>query len=336
MDTTALSRRGFLYSAAILGATGTLLSPNTHAKSTPADGHARAAERLTWRPPDTTGYTPIEITGSSGNVILDPNTDYVVTKLQRSGFFQIFGGRNIVIIGGEVSDGGFNIRQSTWGEMTPGRVVHIEGVLFSGTGVLADGIGGHAPEAIIQIQNCRIEGRKGYKQGVHADILQFWGGVKELRVDGLTGFSNYQGMFTKVETRFTDEPIGIYRLRRVDLHESGRPYEGGLPILLWFGSSDGFTPRRFEIERGSVWMNADTDHHPFRHTLYPKPAPERIYTDGIGTYAIWPDLTPTGMSEVLVQDGHGGYGRVYSGGGRWGQYVPSGVAGTDYTSPGYL
>ena len=327
----AMNRRNFLRRVAVAG--GALgISGSSGLIGSVAEA---APEPLKWAPPNTSGYTPIEIT-SSENLSLDPDTDYVVTKLQTTGGFQIFGGRNIVIIGGEIADGGLNIRKTTWNRpMTNGRIVHIEGVLFSGTDVVADGIGGDAPEAIIQIENCRIEGRKGIKSGLHADVLQFWGGVKELRVDGLSGFSNYQGIFTKVEASKTDKPIGVYKLRRVDLHEKGAPYEGGLPILMWFGSSDGFSPLRFEIERGSVWVETDPSHHTFRDTLFPKPDPAHIATDGIGTYATWPTLTPTGMSGILVQDGSGGYGRVYHGGGRWGQYVPVGRAGVGYVSPGY-
>src|SRR5690606_24863968 len=141
---SGLSRRQFLGGMMAGGGLPALLAvPGTSAQVQGATAgsslsRALARARLMWRPPNTSGYTPIQIT-ESNNISLDPDRDYVVTKLQTEGFFQIFGGRNIVIIGGEVKNGGFNIRRTTWGRpMTDGRIVHIEGVLFSGTSVDGD------------------------------------------------------------------------------------------------------------------------------------------------------------------------------------------------------
>jgi len=339
MGPTKWRRRDFLSTMTAVGGAGSLawLAGSGEAA---AHGDSRRrcaaplAEKLTWRPPNTSGYTPLEIT-AAGNYALDPDIDYAVTKLDTEGSVQFFGGRNIVVIGGEIHNGSLGIRKTTWsGRVMHPRTVHIEGVLLSGE-ANGDGIWGEAPEAIIQVENCRIEGRRGIKAGVHGDVIQMWGGVDELRIDGLSGFSSYQGIFSKVEPDKTDKPIGVYKMRRVDLHPAGEPYESGLPILLWFGSSDGYSPLRFELERGSVWVQ-NASHQQFRDALWPKPDPEHIHEDGIGTYAVWPDLTPTGMTGLLVQDWNGNYGRVYHGGGRWGEYVPAGVAGVNYVSPGYL
>ena len=51
-----------------------------------------------------------------------------------------------------------------------------------------------APEAIVQVQNVRIYNGGGFDTANHnhSDIIQPWGGVKELRIDYLTGSTNYQ------------------------------------------------------------------------------------------------------------------------------------------------
>ena len=51
-----------------------------------------------------------------------------------------------------------------------------------------------SPDSIVQIENVRVDGVFGFNNQFHADVVQPYGGVKDLRIDKLTGYSAYQGL----------------------------------------------------------------------------------------------------------------------------------------------
>lgn len=181
---------------------------------------------LSWAPPEMTDPVTV-VVGDDEVVALDDGQDYYVefpdTPIRHG--VVVAGGRNVVIIGGEINipdqgpDAGTYLRRALLIRGQTG-VVHVEGLLMTGDD-LSEGINIDAPEAIVQLQNLRIEHVHARDQvdfsDNHPDVIQPWGGVAELRVDRLTAQTDYQGIFLKEDF----DPIGPVTLRRV--HIEGDP-----------------------------------------------------------------------------------------------------------------
>jgi hypothetical protein len=190
--------------------------------------------------------------------------------------------------------------------------VHVEGVLFDGSLHEMDAIQIAAPAAIVQIENVRANSLLGSFDTNHADVIQPWGGVKELRVDRLTADSNYQGIFTRPD----QGAIGSVNLQNVDLtfNNAKATADGG--FLLWMSSDCKMapttlsnvyiTPRSGKTLGMSVWPATSDRVCPSLQT---------------GNTVTFPKLPVTGG--------------VIGGTPPAGPFVPVGRAGTAYVSPGY-
>jgi hypothetical protein len=135
--------------------------------------------------------------------------DYVLVlpAVKKTGVLEIRGGRNITIAGGYLSrrKAGPNIVIADGPDARKGRIVHLEGILINASsGAQSDGIRISAPRAIVQIVKCRIVRLRGSARRLHADVIQPFGGVKELRIDGLTASSHYNNLFLRRE----NDPLG--------------------------------------------------------------------------------------------------------------------------------
>ena len=64
-------------------------------------------------------------------------------------------------------------------------------------------------QEIVQLEKDRIIGLWGRLAGYHADVVQPGGGVKELRIDGLTGSSHYNNFYFRRETNPLGPPISV-------------------------------------------------------------------------------------------------------------------------------
>ena len=173
--------------------------------------------------------------------------------------------------------------------------MHIEGLAITGPG-LGEGFNLDQREgAVVQLQNIRVETVQGTEEGHHADVIQAWAGPAELRVDGLTGSTNYQGFFL-LPNQFGDQPDPeLFDLRRIDL--TG---EDGTGYLLW-RDEDGWP-----VETSDVWVSPPSGEDDRETFLWPR----EDASDGS-----WGDVqvgTPPG-----------------------GSFVPEGAAGVGYESPGY-
>ena len=108
------------------------------------------------------------------------------------GELNIYGGRNVVLIGGEVripspeEDPSFGkgedgkqkrSRRAVYLQGTTGTI-HIEGLLISGEG-LHEGfnVAEREPGCIVQLQNIRCETLHGSFSANHADVVQSWAGL---------------------------------------------------------------------------------------------------------------------------------------------------------------
>jgi hypothetical protein len=187
-DMTSINRRralGFLGAAA-----GALAGVSVTSAGTAAAAGRRP--RLTWKPPRLECPELIEVgtTADSQPPELDVTRDYII-KLPptvRTSQLVVFGGRNVVIIGGHIRLPPVSGLDPTARAILVTRnegVVHIEGVLIdtmeSGQG---DGIAIQAPNSIVQVQRCRIMDIQGRQSVFHGDVIQPWGGVRYLDRSG--------------------------------------------------------------------------------------------------------------------------------------------------------
>ena len=225
--------------------------PTNEALGLPPSPPYPAAGKLRWAPPPLTNPETVQAGSGFTELKLNRSKDYIVvmpssTKL---GGTSIDGGRNVVIVGGHLTvppqllptADADRQRRALYVKDTAGTV-HIEGLLIDGSGGgQSDGIAISAPDAIVQVQNTRIVGLRGGESTWHADLIQPWGGVKELRVDRLTGSSTYQGLHIAPDLK----PIGGSTLSRVNLSSAEGPLDRG-GYMLW-------------MTRGSDSVRGDSD-----------------------------------------------------------------------------
>lgn len=237
--------------------------------------------RLTWAPPELDNPTTVNLSSSTRRAILTPNLDYIIdlgpSPISVSGGIEIIGGRNVVIMGGEInvtadySSGypstaniGFKLQGNTTAGYEP-QHIFIEGVKLTCTdpGYLADAMYYQANQetnGLLTIQNCRVSGltygwaaNADGSQGPHADVLQMVGGPMSLRMDRFTASRfGYQGIFSQ---RTQSDPSGAVRanhdLRNVNL----RPSVGETPTGMTYASAGryGLYATNTEIAEGLVW-----------------------------------------------------------------------------------
>jgi hypothetical protein len=264
--------------------------------------------RLLWAPPSLDD--PITVQAASAprsgdnahQLNLSPSRDYLVRMPPGPlvGGLTIQGGHNVVLIGGEIdvpmqpgNPPSINSRRGLYLKGQTGTV-HVEGLLIQGPD-LSEGIDlDERLGAVVQVENVRVEGvhardESGFTDN-HPDVLQTWAGPAELRVDRLSGSTDYQGFFLAPNQFGAQPPPRQVTLSRVDVRGANCCYG----FLLWQQGS-------FPIYTNDVWITP----HPSRslaHSLWPTPAPWSGVREG----------SPPG-----------------------GEFVPAGVAGPSYISPGY-
>lgn len=261
-----------------------------------------SGDRLTWAPPELVDPEQVLITEDNRNLDLDPERDYELVlpdePLEVPGGVTVVGGRNVVMIGGEISipdsgavDGG-DVRAVYLKDQT--GTVHVEGLAITGDG-LGEGFNlDQRQGAVIQLQNIHVETVQGTQEGHHADLIQTWAGPRQLLVDGLTGSTNYQGFFL-LPQQFGEQPEPeLFDLRNIDI--TGVEGSG---YMLWRDE------RSWPIAVDDVYVSPQYD------------------TDDRGAF-LWPR-----------DDDTGSWDDVRTGAPDDGPFVPEGLAGTSYRSPGY-
>jgi len=282
---------------------------------------AGARGALSWAPP--TGYARFPVKKVTGVGVLntvDGKGGDVLVQLPTNGAvgpITIKNCRNAVLIGGEIQmvaalqlDG-----QDQRGIYLTGctGTVHIEGVRINGdvAGSEADGIAVNAPKAIVQIENVRVDGMRGGKSGNHADVFQPWGGVREFRIDRLTGSTNYQGLHIGVDLG----PIGGGTIRNTNIASTeGLPVDKGGQFL-WLDCN------AYPLTLDNVYVQGRAGRS-FGSSIWPQPnnsSCPSVVRSGVATWPSYSSLS----------------GSVASGTPVTGDFVPSGSVGAGYASPGY-
>lgn len=238
----------------------------------------RQNDRLAWARPQLVNPTTITPTngaiGTDSYHLMDDNTDYIVNlgTAAKNRKVSLEGGRNIWIIGGEISiqDQGVtppsHSRRNAFLAKGWTGTLHIEGVVLSGD--LSEGFQldyDVVPNSICQIQNSRVEQLSsrdraapsgGYTDN-HDDLWQIAGGTptSQLRIDKLTGYTDYQGcLIGPLDEDGTG--MGSIDVRRWDVHEGPSPYGRYIVYLKHGGYPITFTDCLFEAVGSGQYLDA--------------------------------------------------------------------------------
>jgi hypothetical protein len=256
-DTTLISR---ITSTLLRAAIATLVMAGVAAPTSPSAD----AAALAWSAPVLVNPVEITLTSAKQTYTLNDATDYRIRfgeVLRSPGGLVIVGGRNVVIIGGEIN---VPDNVSTDGQLRRGLylknqtgTVHVEGVRISGNNV-SDGINlDQRKGATVQFQNIVVDKVNGSAQGWHADVLQTWAGPKTLRINGLTATTSYQGLFLTPRQQWSSAVLdNNWDVRNVDITSTGPGY------TLWKENSLALATSNITVHRtyttsqwGLMWPN---------------------------------------------------------------------------------
>lgn len=273
--------------------------------------------RLSWAPPALVNPVDLHVKQGTRRLLLTTGVDYRIhlpkgEPLVVTNDFQIIGGRNVVLIGGE-------IRFTTAGRMlyikgiagqTAPRTVHIEGLKVGAAGddhnLMTEGVNIDSqdePHLTVRFQNYHQATRvNGYYKnadgtmGPHADIFQYWNGPYALQLDRVYGETNYQGVMHQAGSFGYPATYGQYVFRRT-----------------WFYGPDSGSMLYFYYDKANM----------------PAPVIDRFY--------ITPNAAKAFPSQTLygLEDRAGEFTRLTSRDARPDIPILTGNPGLDYVSPGY-
>jgi hypothetical protein len=259
---------------------------------------------LRYAPPPLTDPTTVQVSATNRGLRLDSTRDYIVempsVPLDVKGGLSIAGGRNVVLLGGEISfsqdysppDG--SIGKTNRGLNLQGiqGVCHVEGLKIGGHPV-AEGVNISCPDAeAIQFCNVQIETTIGSKLTNHADLIQTWAGPQRLLIDGLVGKTVYQGLFLLPTQHAAVPGLAPYEFHRMALDGTVAGY-----LLYLDGSTNGPVPAPIVSD---VWCIPNPSKPSRDQFLWPKDT------------AIWDDVVAGAPPTPIVTG-----------------------AGLGYTTPGY-
>ncbi|HEY2661647.1 MAG TPA: hypothetical protein VGI79_18145 [Caulobacteraceae bacterium] len=291
-----------------------------------------AAQTLKWAPPPLVNPVTIPITPGAMQVSMRGNPDCILAwpKTKHVGYVQIFGCHNVVSIGGwntiaQPADHSnaptSRILEISWAT----GVVHIEGLLGDASaGGMSDGLVFNSPLATIQIENVRIDGIFGYSDQFHADCLQPFGGVKALRIYNFTCRTGYQGLsIWPVSTSPAGWTADIERTNITSFGTTvwGVHNDGG---YIYWPCQDSACTNMALTSLTDVYLQPRSD-APFART---------VYSTTVGALTHTPVVTATSPATISFP-GLKVVGHVTQGPPPGGDFVPTGVAGPYYRSPGY-
>lgn len=217
---------------------------------------------------------------------LDPETDYVIMlpDKPKNGSTVLDGGRNIIVPGGHIimSKGETDLERRALYIKDATGTVRIEDLFIEGTDDAEfDAIAISAPEAVVELINIRVEDVHGTFAGFHGDIVQPFGGVRKLYVNGLTGYSSYQGFYLYQ----TSGPIGSVELWNVNLSYNPNP-DDDTTFLLWLEGCSSYP-----VTIRNVYIQPRENQKVVRHAVKPndvKPPQCRAIQEG--DIVSWPNI----------------------------------------------
>jgi hypothetical protein len=274
---------------------------------------------LSWAPPQLSDPEIITVPDTNGRVVMDRSKDFIVDvgHLRACGGLRLEGGRNVVVIGGRVTIPGVcgSAFDRTAIKLVANRgTVHLEGILIDGP-YTHDGIVTLAPEAALQVENIRIDSVQTRNEG-HPDCLQTQRGLGGLRVDRFTCTTQLQGFFLSV---VEGSQVGLSNIRNTNII--------GAPGKHMFFQASPDIP----VSLSNVWLHTDEPWASFGFLVYP----QRNGLTYAGNYEPRRRSVVSADGKRLWFVGSNIKGSIYKGRPRRGDFVPAGVAGAAYLSPGY-
>jgi len=280
--------------------------------------------KLKFAPPKLVNPITLELGDGMTTTRLKDNQDYII-KLPRGvkkGSTYLLGGHNVVLIGGHIALPATDEQRRAIYIKDNKGTVHIEGVFIDGSSQLEmDAIDISAPESTVQIQNVRVIGIRGTYSGFHADVVQPFGGVKKLLIDKLTGASYYQGLqlnqdYAKIEGAV----LSRINLKSLGAQIWGVNNNGG--FLLWLIRAEDCSTA-YPVELQDVFVQQRIE-RPITKAVWPPADTTTACGSAVsadGKTASFPKLPVKGVVNL---------------GAPAADFVPDGVAGINYVSPGYL
>jgi hypothetical protein len=326
--------------------------PAQAAKRAPTPRSKGGRGHLTWAPPscgDATHHCvdiKLSNTGSNQTPSLSANNDYRIRlpSVPLRGGLQIRGGHNVIVLGGQInltvpcSDASSSCHGINIDKGTPGQVF-IEGVwihdpqspITQSTGDGIDVADNDSAINDITLENVRIDGISGCSGGAdHADVFQpFSVPDATVRIDHLTGTTNCQGLQLDPDLAWLTfhKVAKLYDVRNVNIDVLPNPYSGnGNRYAYWF---TGGTNGGVEDGCGSG---------PIKLINVYGNEPNRT----MSVNSAWPDTDQpsscaSSWSARTLSFRHSPHisGVLTEGTPAGGDFVPLGVAGVRYVSPGY-
>ncbi len=318
-------------------------SANPHAA--PEDTQTQPyGDELLWPAPAVNRTLRLHPTDEQRWLHLKSDLDYeiILPSTSVTHGLTLVGGRNIRIIGGAFKLKGYSDLSTNKAALafwfaddgnTQERMIHVEGIEFDMTEARdRDAIAFNDENAIFQIQNVRFFNVNGDHEGLHPDAIENWGGAKEVRIFRSTVITDHQGFLLSPLQPTQTTPIEFVDIRQVDFRRNDGAYGSypnhKCPIFLWLVHYRQETCQTYE--RGGVISEVYATHPEncwdfgmnttMPNTIQPERCLSQVSDDG--TQISWPTLPLTG--------------RVSQGPPPRGEFVPEGVAGIGYKSPGYL
>jgi hypothetical protein len=217
---------------------------------------------------------------------LDPATNYVIMlpDKPKNGPTALEGGRNIIVPGGHIvmSRGETDLERRALYIKDATGTVRIEDLFIEGTdNAEFDAIAISAPEAVVELINIRVEDVHGTFAGFHGDIVQPFGGVRKLYVNGLTGYSSYQGFYLYQ----TSGAIGSVELWNVNLGYNPNP-DDNTTFLLWLEGCSSYP-----ITLRNVYIQPRENQKVIRHAVQPNDVePRQCRATQEGDSVWWPKI----------------------------------------------
>ena len=191
---------------------------------------------------------------------------------------------------------------------------------------------GTRADATLQIENVRIERLSGDSAVNHQDCIQQYGGWKDLRVDHFTCNTLYQGFYLPWQDSAPNNAgvLSHWDLRNANLRDAPNSTGPGMQTLIHFGDrGEGVFDSASHQQRGTllnVYLRATQQ--PLDQESYPNSGTDS--EDGTLVHS-----RVNGDGSISWSDTWGISGSVSPGDPPGGDFVPRGVAGLQYVSPGY-
>jgi len=282
-------------------------------------------------------------------VQLAAGQDYVLDLNHRRnpdmGGLSIIGGRNVVIVGGEIEVLGMpdaeSARRDALVFTDQTGVVHLEGVRVHGQPLRC--LVFNSDQAIFQIENVRCDGIYMWQEDfstAHSDSVITWKSPRALRFDKYT--TDYDNTGVALYGSNTGTFPAKANLKRVNFRNAPR-FRGAGPYIYRSSLNTRLTLDRVYAETG--WGRASSGPWPMighvRSTLWqafggPDGGSRPIVRTVRG------GVSPGSYIEFVaprvdnIHGAKGSVGRVSFGVPPGGDFVPRGVAGTGYRTPGYV